>query len=141
MTLLKEGPFQRRDAKMERRRAALDLVDICSHSPILCASAPPRLCVEFFQWSHFKANSFKKRFLSETFIHVFTARHRPQSNSIAERFVRTLKEWLEPRSWSNDQELAALLKQFHDEYNDRPHQGLATPGLSPNEFARRVSQL
>ena len=91
--------------------------------------------------THFKANSFKKRFLSETFIHVFTARHRPQSNSIAERFVRTLKEWLEPRSWSNDQELAALLKQFHDEYNDRPHQGLATPGLSPNEFARRVSQL
>ena len=24
------------------------------------------------------------------------------------------------------------------EYNDRPHQGLPIPGLSPNKFAKRV---
>ena len=88
--------------------------------------------------THFKANAFKTRILSETFIHVFIARHRPESNSIAERFIRTLKEWLETQSWTDDQELAALLLQFHQEYNDRPHQGLAIPGLSPNEFAKRI---
>jgi len=88
--------------------------------------------------THFTASAFKKRILSDTFIHVYTARHRPESNSIAERFVRTLKEWLETKSWTDDQELAVLLQQFHDEYNDRPHQGLAIPGLSPNEFAKRI---
>jgi transposase InsO family protein len=88
--------------------------------------------------THFKADAFKMLMLSEEFIHVFIARHRPQSNSIAERFVRTLKEWLADKSWSDDQELVALLKQFLDEYNDRPHQGLSIPGLSPNEFANRI---
>jgi len=88
--------------------------------------------------THFTANTFKKRILSETFIHVYTARHRPESNSIAERFVRSLKEWLETKSWTGDQALAALLQRFHKEYNDRPHQGLAIPGLSPNEFAKRI---
>ena len=52
--------------------------------------------------------------------------------------MRTLKEGLADKSWSDDQELAALLKQFLDEYNDRPHQGLPIPGLSPNEFANRI---
>ena len=65
---------------------------------------------------------------------------------IAERFVRTLKEWLAPQAWQNespsaaqrrDAELEILLAQFIAEYNDRPHQGLAMPGLSPNEFAHR----
>lgn len=88
--------------------------------------------------THFTASTFKKRILSETFIHVYIARHRPESNSIAERFVRTLKEWLETKSWTDDQVLTALLRQFHQEYNDRPHQGLAIPGLSPNEFAKRI---
>lgn len=88
--------------------------------------------------THFKAEAFKILMLSEEFIHVFIARHRPQSNSIAERFVRTLKEWLADKSWSDDQELAVLLRQFLDEYNDRPHQGLPIPGLSPNEFANRI---
>lgn len=88
--------------------------------------------------THFKANAFKALVRSEEFIHVLIARHRPESNGIAERFVRTLKEWLEDKSWRNDQELATLLEQFLDEYNDRPHQGLAIPGLSPNEFARRI---
>ena len=88
--------------------------------------------------THFKANAFKKFVLSAAFIHVLIARHRPQSNGIAERFVRTLKEWLEDKSWQDYQVLAALLLQFLDEYNDRPHQGLPIPGLSPNEFANRI---
>ena len=88
--------------------------------------------------THFKANAFKTLMLSEKFIHVLIARHRPQSNGIAERFVRTLKEWLKDKSWQNDQELDLLLHQFLDHYNDHPHQGLAIPGLSPNEFANRI---
>lgn len=87
---------------------------------------------------HFTAKAFRSLMQSEEFIHVLIARHRPQSNGIAERFVRTLKEWLKNKSWDNDQELAALLELFMTEYNDRPHQGLAIPGLSPNEFANRI---
>jgi transposase InsO family protein len=88
--------------------------------------------------THFTASAFRKLMLSEEFIHVLIARHRPQSNGIAERFVRTLKEWLADKSWQDDQELAVLLQQFLDEYNDRPHQGLPIPSLSPNEFAKRI---
>jgi len=90
--------------------------------------------------THFKANAFKALVLSEAFVHVLIARHRPQSNGIAERLVRTLKEWLENKSWQNDQELAMLLQQFLDEYNDRPHQGLAIPGLSGCIYSRANSQ-
>jgi len=88
--------------------------------------------------THFTAKVFKKLVLSEEFIHVLIARHRPQSNGIAERFVRTLKEWLANKSWQTDQELAVLVESFLDQYNDRPHQGLPIPGLSPNEFAKRI---
>ena len=88
--------------------------------------------------THFTAKAFKKLVLSEEFIHVLIARHRPQSNGIAERSVRTLKEWFASKSWQTDQELAALVESFLDEYNDRPHQGLPIPGLSPNEFAKRI---
>jgi len=41
-------------------------------------------------------------------------------------------------SWPTADALAALLQSFVDEYNDRPHQGLPLPGLSPNEFAKRI---
>jgi transposase InsO family protein len=88
--------------------------------------------------THFRANAFQELIRSEEFIHVLIARHRPQSNGIAERFVRSLKEWLKDKSWENDQELTALLAQFLAEYNDRPHQGLPIPGLSPNEFEKRI---
>ena len=74
----------------------------------------------------------------ENFIHVVIARHRPQSNGIAERFVRTLKEWLADKSWQSDEELGLFLDSFLIEYNDRPHQGLPMPGLSPNEYAKRI---
>lgn len=87
---------------------------------------------------HFKAHVFRDLMRSEKFIHVLIARHRPQSNGIAERFVRSLKEWLATKSWHNDDELAELLAEFISHYNDRPHQGIAIPGLSPNEFAGRI---
>ncbi len=80
--------------------------------------------------THFTATPFAQFAQDEDFVHVLIARHRPESNGIAERFVRTLKEWLADQ-------LAALLEQFRPAYNDRPHQGLALPGLSPNEFAAR----
>ena len=88
--------------------------------------------------AHFTAKAFKMLMLSEEFIHVLIARQRPQSNGIAERFVRTLKEWLKDKAWRDDQELVKLIEQFLDEYNDRPHQGLAIPGLSPKELANRI---
>ncbi len=88
--------------------------------------------------THFTANIFDQLAEGREFIHVLIARHRPQSNGIAERFVRTLKEWLADKSWQSDHELAQLLVDFIVEYNDRPHRGLPTPGLSPNEFANRT---
>ena len=86
---------------------------------------------------HFVAKAFQALKQHADFIHVLIARHRPQSNGIAERFVRTLKEWLATQTWQNAAELQTLLSQFVAEYNDRPHRGLAMPGLSPNELAHR----
>jgi transposase InsO family protein len=86
---------------------------------------------------HFVAKAFQALQQQADFIHVLIARHRPQSNGIAERFVRTLKEWLATQTWQSTAELETLLSQFIAEYNDRPHRGLPMPGLSPNEFANR----
>jgi len=88
--------------------------------------------------THFTADLFKELSREAEFIHVLIARHRPQSNGIAERFVRSLKEWLKDKSWHSAPQLEQLLAQFLADYNDRPHQGLAIPGLSPNEFANRI---
>jgi len=87
---------------------------------------------------HFTAKVFQQLAADAGFVHVVIARHRPQSNGIAERFVRTIKEWLADKFWSSDQELLEFLRLFLLEYNDRPHQGLPSPGLSPNEFAKRL---
>lgn len=87
---------------------------------------------------HFTAAAFQQLAQTEDFIHVLIARHRPQSNGIAERFVRTLKEWLANKSWSCVADLEPLIAEFIAEYNDRTHQGLPIPGLSPNEFANRI---
>lgn len=89
---------------------------------------------------HFTAQVFRQLATDENFLHVLIARHRPQSNGIAERFVRTIKEWLADKTWASDDELLILLDAFLLEFNDRPHQGLPTPGLSPNEYARRIQQ-
>ncbi len=87
---------------------------------------------------HFTAQAFDDLVQTANFIHVVIARHRPQSNGIAERFVRTLKSWLAARPWNSEQELLILLTEFRTRYNSRPHQGLAIPGLSPNEFDKRI---
>ena len=86
----------------------------------------------------FIAQLFQQLAKDEQFIHVLIARHRPQSNGIAERFVRTLKEWLADKPWQSEHELGQLLTQFLAHYNHRPHQGLPIPGLSPHEFAKRI---
>ncbi len=87
----------------------------------------------------FKAEIFKELLKGRPITHVFIAKRRPQSNGIAERFVRTIKEWLRGKNWENVQELTQLVHLFIQEYNDRPHQGLPISGLSPNEFAKRLA--
>lgn len=87
---------------------------------------------------HFTAQVFQQLARDADFLHVVMARHRPQSNGLAGRFVRTLKEWLATHTWNDDQEWLKRLEQFRPEFNDRPHQGIAIPGLSPNEFAHRL---
>jgi transposase InsO family protein len=72
--------------------------------------------------THFTAKVFQELARIEEFIHVFIARHRPQSNGIAERFVRTFKEWLRDKTWTNDEELAVLIKQFMIPYKFSPSQ-------------------
>ena len=87
---------------------------------------------------HFRAKVFEALAERKEFLHAFTARHRPQSNGIAERFVRTFKEWLADKTWSSEEELHTLLSEFKAMYNDRPHQGIPMPGLSPNKYAERI---
>jgi transposase InsO family protein len=86
----------------------------------------------------FRSKTFADFVQEADFIHVPVFRHRPESNGIAERFVLTLKGWLRSQSWDGADALLFLLAEFRPEYNDRPHQGLAIPGLSPNEFAKRI---
>ena len=90
------------------------------------------------QGTHFRSTAFAQLAQEAGFIHVPVYRHRPESNGIAERFVWTLKDWLRSKMWLSAEELEALLALFTPTYNDRPHQGLAIPGLSPNEFANRI---
>jgi transposase InsO family protein len=88
--------------------------------------------------THFTAHAFAQLAQDTGFIHVPIVRHRPESKGIAERCVRTLKEWLLGYAWQFDHELEAVLGQFCTMYNHRPHQGIGIPGLSPNEFAGRI---
>ena len=90
------------------------------------------------QGMQFRSQTIAQLAEERRFVHVPIYRHRPESNGIAERFVLTLKNWLCTRSWQGGDSLSPLLAEFLPEYNERPHQGLAIPGLSPNEFAKRV---
>lgn len=90
------------------------------------------------QGTHFRSRAFAQLAQEKEFVHIPIYRHRPQTNGIAERFVLTLKNWLRDKSWDTDSEFELWLTQFEPFYNDRPHQGLAIPGLSPNEFANRI---
>jgi transposase InsO family protein len=88
--------------------------------------------------AQFRAKLMKQLEQELDFIHVVIARHRPQSNGISERFIRTMKEWLVEHSWNSDQKLTLLLNQFNSEYNERPHQGIN--GLSPSELTKRMKE-
>lgn len=90
------------------------------------------------QGTHFRSKLLARLAQTSGFVQIPIYRHRPQTNGIAERFVRSLKEWLRNLTWTGSEDLAALLAQFCLEYNNRPHQGLPIPGLSPNEFANRI---
>jgi transposase InsO family protein len=72
------------------------------------------------------------------FLHVRIAPYRPRTNGIAERFGRTLKDWLQDHAWSGPADMPALLAQMQQAYDDRPHQGRELHGLSPNEYQRRL---
>jgi transposase InsO family protein len=89
--------------------------------------------------AQFIAEVFQQFAQEMVFLHIRIAPRRACTNGIAERFVRTLKEWLEGRSWHTPEELAALLTEFIEYYNGRPHQGVELDGLSPNEYARWLS--
>jgi len=100
---------------------------------------PPKLAYLITdQGGQFRSQALADLASMAGFIHVPVYRHRPQSNGVAERFVLSLKQWLEDKTWNGSEELAVCLARFEPEYNNRPHQGLAIPGLSPNEFANRI---
>ena len=90
------------------------------------------------QGTHFRSKALAHLAQEKEFLHIPIYRHRPQTNGIAERFVRTLKHDLHPLAWSGPDELINLLAQIVPDFNNRPHQGLPIPGLSPNEFANRI---
>lgn len=89
--------------------------------------------------SHFTADVLKELATARGFVRVPLAKHRAQSNGIAERFIETLKGWLAEKEWQTPPELGALLGGFLAHYNDRPHQGRELAGLSPNEYTARLA--
>jgi transposase InsO family protein len=106
----------------------------------LRAACPPEL--QFLitdNGSQFIAQAFAEFAQERGFVHVRIAPYHARTNGIAERFVRTLKEWLEAHTWNSPEELEILLAEFLVWYNDRPHQGQELDGLSPNEYARRLA--
>lgn len=87
--------------------------------------------------THFTAEALQQLATGRGFVRVPLARHRPQSNGIAERFIETVKVWLAGKEWQTAADLQVLLAEFLVYYNDRPHQGRELAGLSPNEYAAR----
>jgi transposase InsO family protein len=128
-----------------RRCLGLPLFEVGVHvTADMIVSALQAVCPPDLQFlisdngAQFIAQAFAQ-FIHDTHLtHVRIAPYHPCTNGIAERFVLTLKDWLETHSWNSPQELEALLVEFRQYYNDRPHQGAELDGLSPNEFARRL---
>jgi transposase InsO family protein len=61
----------------------------------LCAVLPKGLAFLISdQGTHFRSKALADLALEAGFVHVPVYRHRPESNRIAERFVLTLKDWL-----------------------------------------------
>ena len=85
----------------------------------------------------FIAKAMEEFLKEKAVIHVKITPGRANTNGIAERFVRSLKEMLTTQEWKNIEELKILLSTLIEEYNDRPHQGLN--GLSPNEHEKRLT--
>lgn len=90
------------------------------------------------QGAHFRTKTMAQLAEERDFVHILIYRHRPETNGIAERLVLTLKQWLRTHTWLASDELESCIQRFQHEYNHRPHQGLAIPGLSPHEFANRI---
>ena len=99
----------------------------------------PRLCSTFPPGKFFHSGDGTGESPEKVVVHrLISVQLTHQSNGIAERFVRSLKEWLADKARQSDKHLSEFLRLFLLEYNDRPHQGLPIPGLSPNEFANRI---
>jgi len=129
-----------------RRCFGLPLFTVGTHvTAEMIVAAMKALCPPDLQFvisdngAQFIAEAFAAFAHDFEFVHVRIAPRRACTNGIAERFVRTLKEWLETHSWNSPEEMEALLAEFIAYYNDRPHQGAELDGLSPNEFARRLA--
>jgi transposase InsO family protein len=128
-----------------RRSRGLPLFAVGAHvtaelvAEALAALLPKRLAYLIAdRGAHFTAAVIKDLEKGRGFVRVPLARHRPRSNGIAERFIETLKAWLADKEWQAAEELAVLLVEFRDYYNDRPHQGSELAGLSPNQYAARL---
>lgn len=107
----------------------------------LRTACPPKL--QFIisdNGAQFIAQAFTQFVQDNHLTHIRIAPYRACTNGIAERFVLTLKEWLATHSWDDATSLQALLTEFREYYNDRPHQGAELNGLSPNEYAHRLRE-
>ena len=129
-----------------RRCFGLPLFTVGTHvTAELIVAALQALCPPELQFlssdtgAQFIAEAFATFAHDAEFVHVRISPHRPCTNGIAERMVRTVKEWLETHSWTSPEDMEALLAEFITYYNDRPPQGAELDGLSPNEFARRLA--
>lgn len=86
----------------------------------------------------FVADVFEQFCIDEMIKHIRISPYRAQTNGIAERLVRTIKELLESEKWDNAEELQKVLNIVLDKYNDRPHQGIK--GYSPNKYSEVVKK-
>jgi len=86
----------------------------------------------------FIADVFEQFCIDEKIKHIRISPYRAQTNGIAERLVRTVKEMLASRRWSDAEELQLVLNRVLSEYNNRPHQGIN--GYSPNKYREIVKK-